>query len=85
MVEQARAKELTRDEHFTVDGTLLEAWAGAKSFQAKDKKQAPPDDRTTPAIPRQAFTASSGRTKPMPRRPTRRRCWRATERARSRS
>src|SRR5215471_9725848 len=41
VVEQARAKGLTSDEHFTVDGTLLEAWAGAKSFQAKDKKQPP--------------------------------------------
>jgi hypothetical protein len=25
------------DEHFTVDGTLIEAWAGQKSFQRKDK------------------------------------------------
>jgi hypothetical protein len=33
MVEQARAKGLTSDEHLAVDGTLLEAWAGAKSFQ----------------------------------------------------
>src|ERR1039458_8517940 len=33
VVEQARCKSLTSDEHFTVDGTLLEAWAGAKSFQ----------------------------------------------------
>ena len=31
------------DEHFTVDGTLIEAWAGHKSFQRKD--QDPPDDR----------------------------------------
>ena len=44
VVEQARAQGLTSDEHFTVDGTLLEAWAGAKSFQPKDKKQPPPDD-----------------------------------------
>jgi transposase len=45
VVEQARAKGLTSDEHFTVDGTLLEAWASAKSFQSKDKKQPPaPDD-----------------------------------------
>src|SRR5208337_3740138 len=36
VVEQARVKGLTSDEHFTVDGTLLEAWAGAKSFQRKD-------------------------------------------------
>jgi hypothetical protein len=32
VVEQARGRGLTSDEHFTVDGTLLEAWAGAKSF-----------------------------------------------------
>ena len=39
VVEQARAKGLTSDEHFTVDGTLLEAWASAKSFQPKEGKQ----------------------------------------------
>ena len=33
----ARARSLTSDEHFTVDGTLLEAWAGAKSFQPKEE------------------------------------------------
>jgi len=31
-----RAKELMSDEHFTVDGTLIEAWASQKSFQRKD-------------------------------------------------
>src|ERR1041385_8348974 len=50
VVEQARAKALTSDEHFTVDGTLLEAWAGAKSFQPKDKKQPPPDDPGNPTV-----------------------------------
>jgi transposase len=44
MVAQAQAKGLTSDEHFTVDGTLLEAWASAKSFQPKDKKEPPPSD-----------------------------------------
>jgi transposase len=38
VVEQARAKGLTSDEHFTVDGTLLEAWASVKSFQPKEGK-----------------------------------------------
>ena len=38
VVEQARGKGLTSDEHFTVDGTLLEAWAGAKSFSAERQK-----------------------------------------------
>jgi transposase len=44
VVEQAREKGLTSDEHFTVDGTLLEAWAGAKSFQRKDGKNPPAGD-----------------------------------------
>ena len=51
VVEQARAKGLTSDEHFTVDGTLLEAWASAKSFQPKDKKELPaPDDPGNPTV-----------------------------------
>jgi transposase len=35
VVDQARARRLLSDEHFSVDGTLLEAWAGEKSFQQK--------------------------------------------------
>jgi hypothetical protein len=42
VVEQARAQELLSDEHFTVDGTLIEAWAGQKSFQRKDAPPPPP-------------------------------------------
>jgi transposase len=48
VVEHARVKGLTSDEHFTVDGTLLEAWASLKSFQPKQDKPAPPPD--APAI-----------------------------------
>src|SRR5450759_2777286 len=44
VVEQARGKGLTSDEHFTVDGTLLEAWASVKSFQCKDGKNPPSAD-----------------------------------------
>ena len=51
VVAQASAEGLTSDEHFTVDGTLLEAWAGAKSFQAKDDKSGtPPDDPGNPSV-----------------------------------
>ena len=50
VVAQARAKDLTSDEHFSVDGTLLEAWASAKSFQPKKGKQAPPDDPGNPTV-----------------------------------
>jgi transposase len=53
VVEHARTQGLTSDEHFTVDGTLLEAWASAKSFQPKDKKPAPPPD--DPGNPRVNF------------------------------
>jgi transposase len=35
VLEQAQAQALLSSEHFTVDGTLLEAWAGVKSFQKK--------------------------------------------------
>ena len=35
VVEQARALKLLSGEHFTVDGTLIEAWASLKSFQRK--------------------------------------------------
>jgi transposase len=44
VVAQARENGWTSDEHFTVDGTLLEAWAGVKSFQRKDKRGSPPPD-----------------------------------------
>ena len=51
VVEQARGKGLTSDEHFTVDGTLLEAWASQKSFQRKEgKRTAPPDDPGNPTV-----------------------------------
>ena len=35
---------LLSDEHFTVDGTMIEAWAGQKSFQRKDHPGPPPRD-----------------------------------------
>jgi len=51
VVEQARAKGLTSDEHFTVDGTLLEAWASTKSFQPKNEKPSClPDDPGNPTV-----------------------------------
>jgi transposase len=50
VVARARSQGLTSDEHFTVDGTLLEAWAGAKSFQRKNGKTPPPDDPGNPTV-----------------------------------
>jgi transposase len=50
VVKQAQEKDLTSDEHFTVDGTLIEAWASLKSFQRKDQKNTPPDDPGNPTV-----------------------------------
>jgi transposase len=44
VLQQARAARLLSDEHFTVDGSLLEAWAGQKSFKRRDAGPAPPPD-----------------------------------------
>src|SRR6187200_626602 len=51
VLRQAREAALLSDEHFTVDGTLLEAWAGLKSFQRTDADPpAPPDDPGNPTV-----------------------------------
>src|SRR6202158_3280037 len=48
VVAQARGRRLLSAEHFTIDGTLLEAWAGQKSFKRKDQSSDPPDDPGNP-------------------------------------
>ena len=52
VLAQARERELLSDEHFTVDGTLIEAWAGQKSFKRQEAKPPtpPPDDPGNPSI-----------------------------------
>jgi len=45
-----KADDLLSDEHFTVDGTLLEAWASHKSFKPKGRDGAPPDDPKNPTV-----------------------------------
>src|SRR6476660_1455501 len=45
-----KADGLLSDEHFTVDGTLLEAWASHKSFKPKDGANRPPDDPKNPTV-----------------------------------
>src|SRR5467141_1395142 len=51
VLKQARVRNLLSHEHFTVDGTLLEAWASLKSFQRKDgKPMVPPDDPGNPTV-----------------------------------
>jgi transposase len=51
VVRQAAAHGLMSREHFTVDGTLIEAWASVKSFKRRDKKGGkPPDDPGNPTV-----------------------------------
>lgn len=54
IVEQARVKNLLSDEHFTVDGTLIEAWAGQKSFQRRkedgDTRKPPREGSNNPTV-----------------------------------
>jgi transposase len=51
VVAHARERGWMSDEHFTVDGTLLEAWASLKSFQRKDQgDSSPPDDPGNPTV-----------------------------------
>jgi len=51
VLEQARKKRLLSSEHFTVDGTLIEAWAGQKSFRRKEAgPPEPPDDPGNPTV-----------------------------------
>ena len=47
---QARERGFLSDEHFTVDGTLIEAWASLKSFKRKDAPAGPPDDPGNPTV-----------------------------------
>ncbi len=51
VLAQARSRALLSSEHFTVDGTLIEAWAGHKSFKRKDgSDQQAPDDPGNPTV-----------------------------------
>src|SRR5713226_5486637 len=51
VLAQARRRDLLSTEHFTVDGTLIEAWASHKSFKRKDRGgEQPPDDPGNPTI-----------------------------------
>ena len=50
VLTEARGAGLLSDEHFSVDGTLIEAWASQKSFQRKDQPAPPPDDPGNPTV-----------------------------------
>jgi transposase len=51
VLTEARRRGLLSAEHFTVDGTLIEAWASHKSFKRKDRAgECPPDDPSNPTV-----------------------------------
>lgn len=54
VVRQARKRDLLSDDHFTVDGTLIDAWASMKSFQPKetrkDSGKPPKDGGSNPTV-----------------------------------
>jgi transposase len=51
VLAQAKTHRLLSDEHVTVDGTLIEAWAGQKRFKQKtDAAPVPPDDPGNPGV-----------------------------------
>jgi transposase len=50
VLAEAKAAGFVSDEHFTVDGTLLEAWASQKSFRRRTAPPDPPDDPGNPTV-----------------------------------
>ena len=68
VVEQARSEKLMSDEHFTVDGTLIEAMASLKSFRPKDEHdddgKGPPQDPGNRCPSLRARSARFGRGRP---------------------
>ena len=74
VVKQAHLRRYISGEHFSVDGTLLEAWASHKSFRPKDEggKGGPPPWNGTR---RWTTTGSDGATRPTSRPPTPRPGW----------
>ena len=76
ILSHPEVKPLLSDEHFSVDGTLVKAWASMKSFQPKDSTPPPPDDdpgAPPPPSAEETFTDSSQpqqtETPPMPYTP----------------
>jgi transposase len=50
VLEMARGAGFLSNEHFTVDGTLIEAWAGHKSFKPKGSSEGDSDDAGNPTV-----------------------------------
>jgi hypothetical protein len=81
VLSQDKVKALLSSEHFSVDGTLLEAWASLKSFRPKDGLGEPP---TRAAMASGTFTASGGATTATARQPIPRPACFVKDRARKR-
>jgi transposase len=72
VLSQEAVKALLSDDHFSGDGTLIEAWASMKSFRPKDGSGKPPaPGRNSPPQRRlganETFTVRSAATRPTPR------------------
>lgn len=50
VLDEARRRRLLSEDHFTVDGTLLEAWASLKSFRPKDGSGLPTGGEKNPEV-----------------------------------
>jgi len=52
VLAEAERRQLLSQEHFTIDGTLVQAWAGQKSFKRRDRRRPPPpaDDPGNPTV-----------------------------------
>jgi transposase len=50
VIKEARRRHLLSEDHFTVDGTLLEAWASIKSFRPKDGGETPKSSENNPSV-----------------------------------
>ena len=81
VLSQPRVKRLLSTDHFSVDGTLIEAWASMKSFRPKDGSGEPPA-QAAGATARRISTARSAPTRRTLRRPIRKRGFIARDRAR---
>ena len=70
VMQQAKEAQLLSDEHFSVDGTLIRAWASHKSFVPKDGPP-PPSSGSRYAIRRSTSREPSAATTPTPAPPIR--------------
>src|SRR5713101_3383785 len=88
VVQTALVHKHASNDHFTVDGTLIQSWASLKSFRPKEEPRGdgPAGGGSNPSVPPCVWRATaSGRTKPTDRRPIPKRGWRRRVRARERN